>query len=439
MTAQLDRLRAIWRRSDALLSLVPEEGLLDRPIPLRHPFLFYLGHLPAFAWTQIGRGVLGRGALDPVLDELFERGIDPVGVDRVDPSDRSQWPPVEAVETYRDRARGELVELLPELDAAADADPLAERGRIVSVVVEHELMHHETLVYMMQQLPQGTLRRPDSLPGYVTEGARPGGLVEVAPGPVWLGAEPETGDFVWDNELPRHRVEVSGFRIDRTPVTVADWLEFVNAGGYQRPELWHDDWTWRTRSGLEHPVTWERLDGDWFVRTLFDRLPLAAVGGWPVFVSHAEAEAYCRWRGRRLPTEIELERAGYTTPFGDERPFPWGSAHPDAVDGNWGFRHWAPTPVGVQPATDSAWGVADLVGSGWEWSSTRFAGYPGFRSTVRTYPGYSSDFFDNEHFVLRGASWATPTELIRRSFRNWFQGRYPYVFASFRTVDRDTL
>ena len=90
--------------------------------------------------------------------------------------------------------------------------------------------------------------------------------------------------------------------------------------------------------------------------------------------------------------------------------------------------------MGSEPETDSAWGVADLFGSAWEWTSTPFAGYPGFRPTIRTYPGYSADFFDGEHFVMRGASWATPTPLLRRSFRNWFQGRYPYVFATFRTV-----
>lgn len=434
-TTPRDRLEAAWQRSDLLLSLLPEELFLERPIPLRHPFLFYVGHLAAFAWNQIGRGVLGRGALHEEYDLLFERGIDPVGVDGVEEEGRQRWPPLTEVEAYRDRVREALREALPELEARADADPLAERGRIVSVVVEHELMHHETLVYMMQRLPLGSLRRPQGLPPYVTAGARPGGVVEVDGGPVWLGADPDSSEFAWDNELPRHPVEVSGFNVDRTSVSNADWLEFVEDGGYRKPELWQQHWEWRERNGVEHPAVWRRGDGGWRYRTLFDLLPLDEVEAWPVFVSHAEARAFCRWRGRRLPTEAELERAAYTTPEGGERPFPWGHEPPERVEGNWGFRHWAPTPVGSAPGSDSAWGVADLIGSGWEWTGTPFAGYPGFRPTVRTYPGYSADFFDGEHYVMRGASWATPTPLVRRSFRNWFQDRYPYVFATFRTVD----
>jgi len=439
MSSDIDRLTSAWRASDRLFELLPEETLLERPIPLRHPFLFYLGHLPAFAWNQIGRGVLGLAPVDPELDVLFERGIDPVGVDRVDGRADQAWPTLENVRSYRDVVRERLREVLPHLEERAQEDELARNGRIVSVVVEHELMHHETLVYMMQQLPLGTLRRPREMPAYLTSGARPGGRAEVAAGPVCLGADPGAGGFAWDNELPRHQVDVLGFRIARTPVTNADWLEFVDDHGYDRPELWDGDWEWRRRIGLEHPQVWRRHDGGWAYRTLFDHLPMAEVESWPVFVSHAEAHAYCRWRNHRLPTEAELARAAFTTPFGAERPYPWGDAPPDAVDGNWGFRHWAPIPVGARPATDSAWGVADLIGSAWEWTSTRFAGYPGFRPTVRTYPGYSADFFDGEHFVMRGASWATPTALIRRSFRNWFQGRYPYVFATFRTADRDTL
>ncbi len=430
----LKRLESAWRGSDALFALLPEEVMLERPIALRHPFLFYLGHLPAFAWNQIGRGVLGLGDLDPELDVLFERGIDPVSVDRVEASADGAWPAMGRIRAYRDRVREILPSLLPELAGRAANDPLARHGRIVSVAVEHELMHHETLVYMMQQLPLGTLRQPHAMPAYVTSGGRPGGTVEVAAGPVRLGADPEDGRFAWDNELPQHRVEVPSFIIDRTPVTNGDWVEFVAAGGYRMPELWRDDWVWRQRVRLEHPGTWRRHDGEWSVRTLFDELPLARVEVWPVLVSHAEASAFCRWRGRRLPSEPELERAAFTAPDGSERPFPWGGSAPEDVPGTWGFRHWAPTPVGTEPGTDSAWGVADLFGSAWEWTSTPFAGYPGFQPTIRTYPGYSADFFDGEHFVMRGASWATPTPLLRRSFRNWFQSRYPYVFATFRTV-----
>ena len=153
-----------------------------------------------------------------------------------------------------------------------------------------------------------------------------------------------------------------------------------------------------------------------------------------MYVSLAEARAYCRWAGGRIATEAEIHRAAYTAPDGSIRPYPWGDDPPGERHGTFGFSSWCPTPVGSSPAGDSAWGVSELVGNGWEWTATPFGPFPGFRVTVPTYPGYSADFFDDRHFVMLGASWATPTGLIRRSFRNWFQDHYPYMFAKFRCV-----
>jgi len=153
-------------------------------------------------------------------------------------------------------------------------------------------------------------------------------------------------------------------------------------------------------------------------------------------VSLAEARAFARWRGLRLPTEAEFHRAAYGDPTGGERAFPWGAATPGREHGNFDFRCWAPTPVGAFPEGASAWGAHDLVGNGWEWTDTPFTGFPGFEPWITGYRGYSADFFDGKHFVLKGGSWATATELLRRSFRNWFQAHYPYVFAKFRCVAR---
>jgi formylglycine-generating enzyme required for sulfatase activity len=150
-------------------------------------------------------------------------------------------------------------------------------------------------------------------------------------------------------------------------------------------------------------------------------------------VSHAEASAYARWRRRRLPTEAEYHRAAFGTPEGPERPFPWGDAEPTAERGNFGGERDDPVPAGSRPAGASAGGVHELVGNGWEWTSTPFAPFEGF-APMATYPRYSTDFFDGRHFVLKGASPATPAALVRRTFRNWFQGSYPFVFAKFRCV-----
>ena len=168
-----------------------------------------------------------------------------------------------------------------------------------------------------------------------------------------------------------------------------------------------------------------------FWRGQWERVPLPEA--WPVYASQAEASAYSRWKGRRLPTEAEYHRAAYGTPQGPERSYPWGEEEPDATRGNFDFEHDDPVPVGSYPRGASAWGVQDLLGNGWEWTSTVFAGFPGFEP-MASYPVYSSDFFDGKHFVLKGGSPATAKELLRRSFRNWFRGNYPYVYAKFRCV-----
>jgi formylglycine-generating enzyme required for sulfatase activity len=148
-------------------------------------------------------------------------------------------------------------------------------------------------------------------------------------------------------------------------------------------------------------------------------------------VSHAEASAFARWRGARLPTEAEFQRAAFGTPDDQERRHPWGDAEPGPQHGVFDFVSWDPEPAGTHPMGRSAFGVHDLVGNGWEWTSTPFAPFPGFRP-MAAYPEYSADFFDGDHYVMKGASPATARELLRPSFRNWFRPHYPYVYATFR-------
>jgi formylglycine-generating enzyme required for sulfatase activity len=164
---------------------------------------------------------------------------------------------------------------------------------------------------------------------------------------------------------------------------------------------------------------------------MFEEIPLPL--DWPVYVSHAEAAAYARWVGKELPTEAQFHRAAYGTPDGQERQFPWGDGPPEPQRANFNFQRWDPAPVGAYPAGSSAFGVADLVGNGWEWTSSVFAPLAGFQA-FPFYPGYSADFFDGKHYVIKGGSARTAARLLRRSFRNWFQPHYPYVYATFRGV-----
>jgi len=421
-TRTVTALERAWERSDRLFSLLRGPGtLLARPIALRQPFLFYVGHLPAFAWNHVWRGALGRATFRPEFDQLFERGIDPPDDDDT-ADDGAAWPEVGAVVDYRDRVRHELRGVLHE--------PTAERA--VAMALEHELMHHETLLYMLHQLPPGQRHVPEGRAPVAGPRARKA-RISIPRGRTILGARRD-GAFRWDNEEPENPVYVEAFSIDDLPVTNREFREFVEAGGYEDRRLWSEAaWAWVTRREHRLPRFWTCEDGSWGVSTLFGCHSFDEAAEWPASVMHCEAEAFARWAGGRLPTEAELHRASYGTPEGGMRPHPWGDAPPGPRHGNFGWRQWAPAPVGSDPEGTSAFGVRELVGNGWEWTKTPFGPFPGFEPLPR-YPGYSADFFDGRHFVMLGASWATDASLVRRSFRNWFQPHYPYVFSKFRCV-----
>jgi ergothioneine biosynthesis protein EgtB len=419
-------LEAAWERTDRIFSLVTDGALLARPIPLRQPLLFYVGHLPAFAWNHLGRGALGLPAFAPELDALFEAGIDPP--DDAEPSrqdDPALWPQLEGVLAYRDRVRSRLRETLGE-------PALAE---VLPMVLEHELMHHETLLYMLQQLPTEAKCPPAELAAAPKGNTLPPVRARVVSGRAHLGAAP--GGFVWDNERPEHDLDAEAFEIDSLPVTNREFREFVSAGGYADPALWtQDGWRWLEQTRRVMPHGWNAKTSDWSLTTLFGEVPFADAAAWPASVSHCEAQAFTRWSGARLPSELEFHRAAYATPEGGIRLHPWGDAAPVPEHANLGLDRWGPAPAGSHPLGASAFGVHELVGNGWEWTATPFRPFPGFRPMER-YRGYSADFFDERHFVLLGGSWATDRRLVRRSFRNWFQPHYPYVFTKFRRVYSD--
>jgi ergothioneine biosynthesis protein EgtB len=423
-----DSLESAWERTDRIFGFVTEEALLARPIPLRQPFMFYVGHLPAFAWNHLGRGVLGLPAFAPDLDALFEAGIDPP--DDADPprqDDAALWPRPDRVLAFRDRVRSELRSVLGE-------PALAE---VLPMVLEHELMHQETLLYMLQQLPATAKRPPGDLgaPPASTEVSPARGRVRVSAGPAHLGAG--SGGFCWDNERPEHDLRTDAFEIDSLPVTHREFREFVASGGYADPRLWtQDGWRWLRQARRAMPHGWSAPAGDWRVATLFGDVPFDDAAEWPASVSHCEAQAFTRWSGARLPSEQEFHRAAYATPDGGSRPHPWGDAAPAPEHANLGLWRWGPTRVGSHPLGVSAFGVHEMVGNGWEWTATPFRPFPGFRPLER-YPRYSADFFDERHVVLLGGSWATDPRLVRRSFRNWFQPHYPFVFTKFRRVYPD--
>lgn len=258
-------------------------------------------------------------------------------------------------------------------------------------------------------------------------------MIAIPGGEITLGLSHAEGAFGWDNEFEAYIAPVPAFEIDRYMVTNRQFLEFFDAGGYEKRSLWNDEgWNWIKASGVSHPVFWKRQNEVWLYRGMFAAIPLPLDS--PVYVSHAEASAYARWAGKALPTEEQWQRAAYSSPDGKQRAYPWGSYAPDPSLGNFDLVHWDPTPVNAHPHGQSAFGVEGMLGNGWEWTATPFAPFAGFQA-FPFYPGYSANFFDGKHFVLKGGSMRTAACMLRPSFRNWFQAHYQYVYAGFRCVN----
>jgi len=405
------QLEASRQETDALFNLVHTNALYERPIDERHRIIFYIGHLEVFDWNMICAGAFEMKPLHPEFEHLFAFGIDPV--DGKLPHDKpSDWPSLEQIRGYNAQVR-QAVD-----NCFARADDSKEQ--IFNVIIEHRLMHLETLSYMLHWLPlemkdhpvQSLIERPIVKPRQV----------RIPAGQAVLGLSRDESQFGWDNEFERQIISVPEFEIDAFKVTNHDFLEFVESGAYDERSLWSDDaWTWIQSAGVRHPKFWFKRGDDWWYRAAFSEMPLPESS--PVYVSHAEASAYARWRGKSLPTEEEFHRAAF------------GDSQPPVPIGNFGLQSWDASPVDLYKDAPSPFGAIEMTGNGWEWTSTPFAPFPGFQR-FPFYPGYSADFFDNKHFVLKLASPRTATTFARPSFRNWFQPFYPYIYSGFRCVSR---
>jgi iron(II)-dependent oxidoreductase len=401
--------RANRARSAALFGIIDPDVYYEAPIPLRHPFVFYEGHLPAFSFITLVRNALGEPSIDRRLEDLFNRGIDPDSLESARSHRRTDWPSRADVRAFTAACDARVIAAYTHARLDDPRNPQLERSQAAYNILEHEEMHHETLLYIVHRLPderklvaaaEGRDVPPDR-----------SDPIAVPAGRATLGVRPDALPFAWDNEMPEHVADVAAFGCDRFNVTNGEYAEFVRAGG-PVPPFWV-----------------ERGNAQWALRSFGATIPLPH--SWPVYCTNAQAAAFARWSGARLLTEAEFHRAAYGTPAGDERRQPWGDGAADPGRGNFDFKRFDPEPVGSYPQGASAWGIHDLVGNGWEWTSTPFAPFSGF-APMATYLPYSADFFDGEHFVMKGASPVTSRNLVRRSFRNWYRRDYPYMYATFR-------
>jgi gamma-glutamyl hercynylcysteine S-oxide synthase len=398
LLAELQSARA---EGDRLFAILNAEGIYERPIAERHRVIFYIGHLDGFDSIQICREGLGLKSQDAQFDALFQAGIDPDSSHL--PADTpADWPSLQQVRDYVSRCRKHV-------DDSVEHAP----GDVLYMALEHRLMHLETLAYMFHNFDYRLKHVAGAVRLKQTAGPNPQQTwIEIPGGDAVLG-KPNDDAFGWDNEYAENRRSVPAFRIQQNSVTNGDYLRFVQDGG-------------------PIPHFWSKRDNGFYYQGMFEEIPLPL--DWPVYVTQAEAEAFAKSIGKSLPDEAQFHRAAFGTPSGHQQQYPWGDVEPTSQHGNFNFYRWDPEPVDAHGLGRSAFGVNQLVGNGWQWTSTAFGPFPGFKARP-SYPGYSADFFDGAHYVMKGGSARTAARLLRRSFRNWFRRDYPYVYATFRCVE----
>lgn len=436
----------LWRCWDTVTNMINHDAMLfEQPIGLRHPFIFYIGHIPAFLDIMITRHKADPSENNQLTGpakfaDIFERGIDP-DMDHPDncnphsfvPNDENDWPSVTSILQYQQIVRSRLKRLLlyweTEDSTNSNGNWTSQRhsaGRVIWMCFEHEAMHLETILYMIVQSPNFKhlpvtppswyRRHTDqyrvtklSILDHANMISFDGGNVEIGideleETDISLAVPQSEINFGWDNEHPKRVVSVLPFELQSRPVTNGEYWLF-----------------WKDTDEDRHlfPAAWyfeNECDQSPKVRTIFGLCEFHSALNWPVQVSCQQAEAYATKNRMRLPTEPEwihfrrtMEAQLTTT---------------DLSFRNYGFKSWTPLSLSNERV--------HIFGNVWEWTSTEWNYYDGFLSS-QLYPGYSSDFFDGKHRVVLGASWATHPRLAERiSFRNWYQWRYPYVFCGFR-------
>jgi iron(II)-dependent oxidoreductase len=421
-----EALRDSRRRTLALVQDLDDRQLMGPMSPIVNPLLWEIGHIAWFQEKWVLRHLRGKASIRGDGDRLYDSTAVPHD---------TRWElPLPSREGTLRYMSAVLDEITGALEQRGNAELSEEEAYFHQLALFHEDMHDEAFTYTRQTLSYpapGSARRAAS----GSNRPRMGGDAEIAGGVLRLGAargEP----FVFDNEKWIHPVEVAPFRMARATVTQARFLEFVEDAGYSRRELWSDaGWGWRSRENAAHPVYWRKAAGGTWQRRRFDewveleeQLPV-------LHVNWYEAEAYCRWAGRRLPGEAEWELAATGGLEGlARRKHPWGEADPDSTRANLDARAGGCVDAGCLPTGDTPEGCRQMIGNVWEWTRDDFRPFPGFGADP--YEEYSEPWFGTRK-VLRGGCWVTCSRMMRNTYRNFYEPDRRDVLAGFRTCATD--
>ena len=434
-----ESLREARSRSLALVADLNDDQMIGPRLDIVNPLLWEIGHV---AWFQEYWVLRHLNGFAPILvngDTLYDSA-------KVAHETRWDLPLPSRTKTLA-YMQCVLDQVIDRYERREDVqEKTGDAAYFFSLVLLHEDMHDEAIAYTRQTLGYarpsfdgiGEITQPPESFNLVKDGSMPEQLGDARiPGGVFVLGSPNDRPFVFDNEMRAHEVQVKPFSISRTAVTNAEFAAFVKARGYERREFWSDaGWRWREGAGAGHPAYWQREGNKWLRRnfnewvSLEDRLPV-------LHVNWHEADAYCRWARRRLPTEAEWEMAASAEPASSggaiterKRRFPWGDEAPAPSRANLDWQAMGCLDVRSLPDGDSAFGCRQMIGNVWEWTASDFSPYPGF--APGPYKEYSAPWF-GDHKVLRGGCWATRSRLVHNAYRNFYQPDRRDVWAGFRT------
>ena len=431
-TAQLiEALQEARARTLELVSDLSDEQLMGPRLRIVNPMRWEIGHA---AWFQEFWILRHLGGLAPILaqgDGLYDSA-------RVAHDSRWDLPLPSTAQTFA--YMNQVLDRVCDTSDRRARDPITgyDESYFFHLALFHEQMHAEAITYTRQTLcyprPRIGLRQTGDrrLPAESISGDAH------VPGGRFILGDSSGLAFVFDNEQQPHEVEVAPFSISKTAVTNRELANFVADGGYERREFWSDEgWEWKRNAAADHPMYWRRESNGRWLRRDFNEWVALEDRVAAIHVNWYEADAYCRWAGRRLPTEAEWEMAASCEPSSDggsitnnKRRYPWGNNSPTPANANLDWRAMGCIEVDALPEGDSAFGCRQMIGNSWEWTSTAFEAYPGF--VPGPYKEYSAPWF-GDHKVLRGGCWATRARMIRSAYRNFYTPDRRDVWAGFRT------
>ena len=408
-------------------TLKSDTAFYERPCSLRHPLIFYFGHTATFFTNKLVLAKLLPGRINPAIESMCAIGVDEMSWDDLDET-HYDWPSADAVRNYRNEVRQAVNQLIDEVEFSIPIDWQSPMWPIL-MGIEHERIHLETSSVLIRQLPITSVQSHALFPVCPNSGKAPANaLIDVPAGEVAIKHEDPAPVYGWDNEYGQHHATVNGFKAASFLVSNQEYLEFVEAGGYDKAEYWNDEGDqWRKYTPVKHPNFWVKHDDqDWYLRCMTEEIPMP--WNWPVEVNQLEAHAFCQWKSQqtrkpiRLPSEDEYLRL---------------REHSQALNfthqANWNLQQYAsPTPVDA----NNTGGFFDVLGNVWQWTETPIYPFEGFK-VHPLYDDFTMPTFDNKHNIFTGGSWISTGNEINGHSRYAFR-RHFFQHAGFRYIESDS-